>query len=735
MVNPQDPLEAETMTAGAAEAPQAPPKKQDQRTTILLALQAALRGYDRIVSLTDLRVTAPLPANRNVTLTDLASLLKRIGFTSRVVPFQFGDLLSLPTPCLLANSDGSECYTLLNFGAKGIEVFNPQTQKSETIHPDKFKEFEEEIQILLMKPNVDSAEENWQHQLFRRIRSVLGHIILASVLINIFALGAPLVSMIIFNKVLGHQAYSTLNVLAIGALTLYIFDSILRSARSYISVHTGARLDAYIGTEVMAHLLRLPLRYFEKTPSGLLTERLRQLDIIRNFLTGQMPMLLVDLAFSIILFAAIFLIEWRIGFIALLAVPIFMAISFAFDKTQNRYSQKSFAATAQKVSAMNEITGNSMTIKSLGLESDMEARHGELLAQTAWTGFKSQNLSTHIYNFSNILLSVMSLIVLYLGSRFIMEGDMNIGQLIACNMLVGRTLAPIRQVCTAWHSLRETQHSFERLHAIMGEAPEAGIGKSSSLPNLRGTVAVENVQFSYAHDIPPALRDVSLTLPVGSMTGIVGPSGCGKSTLGKVMVGVYKPSRGRVMIGDIDIAQISPISLRREIGYVPQENQLFAGTVRDNILLGVSDPSPARAIWAAQFVGAHDFIQLLPQGYDSMLGERGGGLSSGQRQLLCIARAMAREPRLIVMDEATSALDLTAEEKLMINLRQTAKKIGLTVVFITHRLGTLRLCDQVVLLKDGTLVKQDTPDKMFQALLPPSMQQSAQPPKTEGAAS
>ncbi|NDG05139.1 MAG: peptidase domain-containing ABC transporter [Alphaproteobacteria bacterium] len=464
--------------------------------------------------------------------------------------------------------------------------------------------------------------------------------------VNLLALLMPLATMIIFNKVLGNQAYSTLHVIMIAVVVAYVFDMLLKGARGYLSTHTGARLDALLGTEMMGHLLRLPLRYFETNSSGAIAERIRQMDVIRNFMTGQMPLLLVDLVFSIILFAAIFIIDVRLGFIALAVVPIFAAISFYFDGTQRRYGHHNFMSVMAKTSSMNEMMNNALTIKSTGLESEMEAKHGELLAQTAWTSFQAQNINQHIYNLTNTIMALTSLGVLYAGALFIMEQQLTIGGLIAVNMLVGRTLAPIRQVTTAWHSFREAQDAFKRIQEVMAVATERTIADSATYPRLQGQIVLDRISFHYDPEQPPVIRDISLTLKPGTITGIVGSSGSGKSTLGKILIGVYTPSDGRVMMGDLDISHVAPASLRRDIGYVPQENQLFAGTVRDNILFGANNSNPAKAIMAAQFAGAHDFIQHLPQGYDTLLGERGMNISSGQRQLVCIARALAREPRM-----------------------------------------------------------------------------------------
>jgi ABC-type bacteriocin/lantibiotic exporter with double-glycine peptidase domain len=697
----------------------------DAATPLLRALQAALGGAGRTVSLNDMIAAMPLPAAPR--LSDLVPLLKRLGFHARVDEFFPGELDELPTPFLVAGADAGRPVAVLGVTAQAVTLFDPEAGQ-ETSCPREALPLAG-AQILLLKA-LRGAPETWRQALFKRLTGVLGYIIAASVLLNLFQLGAPLVSMVVFNKVLGHQALSTLNVLCLGAAMLYGFDALLRALRGYISLHTGARIEAQMGSEVVAHLLRLPLRHFETTASGVTAERLRQMDTLRGFLTGQMPMLLVDLAFCAILFLTLFFVDWRIGAVALGLAPVFIGLSYLFDLLQRKYIAQSFAAHASRASCIHELTANALTVKGLGLESEMERRHGAIIADDATIGLRSQNIANITNSVGNLLLALAGLLTLYLGARFIMGGSMTIGELIAANMLVARALAPLRQVVGATHQLREAWHAFERLDHIMGQETERGRDPEASYPRLAGDIVLDRVSYRYGEDTAAGVADVSLRLPAGSITAIVGSAGSGKSTLGKLLVGVYPPTEGRLRIGSLDLAQLPPASVRRDIGYVPQETQLFAGTIRDNILFGVGLASPARAAMAAQFAGVHEFIQGLPQGYAYRLGEGGIGISAGQRQLVCIARALAREPRILILDEATSALDFATEERLLASFHAAARKRDLTIVFITHRLSALKWCDQVALLKDGAVHKTGAPEEVFPQL---ALASSALPTKTQAA--
>lgn len=556
-------------------------------------------------------------------------------------------------------------------------------------------------------------------------RKALREVVCASVVLNCFMLAAPVASIVIFNKVLPHQATATLTVVATGMVIIYIFDLALRNARNFIAVHTGARLDAAIGNHVVQHLLRLPLHYFERTSAGEILERLRQLDTVRGFLTGEMPLLLVDLAFSVLGIAVLFAIDWRMGLLALFMLPLFAGASFLADGTQRKLSEASFTTGTAKAGTLNEIITGALTIKAMGLQPHMSSRYGARLAESAWASFRSQNLAGFMANISHFLHGMASLTVLILGAGLIINGELSVGALVASSMLVGRSLAPVRYLATAWHRLREAQQAFARLNKLMQEAPEATSESGFEIPSGRQPLRCAHVQFSHMGGQRSVLTDVTLTLAPGTITALVGASGCGKTTLGKVLAGIYAPNAGRVTVGNLDVTQIAEEPLRRHLGYVPQEAQLFAGTVLDNILFGLPAEATTRAFEAAQFTGAHMFIQSLPEGYNTRVGEGGIGLSAGQRQLLSITRVIVRNPRVLILDEVTSALDQVAEAHLMRNLQRAAKSVGVSILVITHRPSTLVTCDHVALLAGGKIVKEGTAEEMMPLLLAKPQPKSA----------
>jgi ABC-type bacteriocin/lantibiotic exporter with double-glycine peptidase domain len=428
-------------------------------------------------------------------------------------------------------------------------------------------------------------------------------------------------------------------------------------------------------------------------------------------------MVLVDLAFVFVFIFALFYLSPALAFVVVGVIPLFVGMSLVVHHTQKRLIDENFAALAAKTSALTETVANALTVKSLGLEGEMERRWSNRLALSAWTGFRANNLVNLASSLGSGLQQAVGLLVLVIGAYLVIDGELTVGALIAANIMAGRALAPMRQVVSAWNQLHEVRSAFQRLDDIMDQPPEAEPGTSPVTPTFEGRIAFERVSFSYEQDLPPALRDVTLTIEQGEILGVMGPLGSGKSTLAKLVEGLYRPTAGRILIDRTDISHASPAALRRQLGVVPQEVQLFAGTVRENITMGADDPDPARAIASARFVGAHDFIQRLPKGYETVLRERGTGLSAGQRQLICLARAMMRNPRILILDEATSSLDTASEETFLRNLRRVAR--GRTVIIISHRIAPLTVADRVVVITDGQVTLEGPPSKVLELIRGP----------------
>jgi len=569
--------------------------------------------------------------------------------------------------------------------------------------------------VLVMREKLpDAKAARWYAPLWTRVRPVILKLAAASLAINLLALATPLFMMLILNTMVGHtpaNAAVLVPLLAGAMLVVYGLDFGLRLARGRLSARTGARLDSLMSGEALHHLMQLPYRHFERTPSGIIAERLRQLDVLRNFLTGQMPVLAIDIAFVVLFLAATFFISPMLGAIAALAVPVLIGVSLATHRAQRRLADETFQALAAKGSTLTETVANAATIKTLGLEAEVEKRWQARVEQSAWASFRANNLANIAASASGSLQLLASLVIVVIGVRQVVDHHMTIGALVAANMLAVRALQPMRQLVTAWHQLQATSAAFKRIDELMGEATESPPGELAPMPALMGDIVFDRVSYRADTDTPAILQNADFQVVAGEILGIVGPSGSGKTTIVNLVQGLFKPTGGRVLVDGMDIAHISPAQLRAQIGAVPQEVQLFTGSVRENIAMGVVDKDPGRIVAVAKFVGAHDFIQRLPQGYNTVLGERGQGLSSGQRQLLSIARALIRNPRILVLDEATSALDPATEEQLLRQLKANAR--GRTVIMITHRLAPLAIADRVALLMDGRIERIGSPTEVM----------------------
>ena len=688
----------------------APARRVD---SLMRALLYVAQQVGRPVSEADVRMLSSVPDNG---LDERSFLLavKRLGFQGSAVDLTVDRLDRMPTPFVVMG-DGNRPAQVVVTGRNGrwtvLDVVEGRV--SELAARDIVSIGDRALLVREQLPEKRRTE--WYAQFWTRVRPVIVEMGVASVVINILGLATPLFMMVVFNKVIGQgtpdSIASTMTVLCIGMMIAYIFDFVLRVLRGYISAHTGARLDTLMSGEAMHHLVQLPYRHFERTPSGIIAERLRQLDVMRNFFTGQMPALAIDILFVALFLAVTFAINFVIGMVTLVTIPLIIGISVLTHNVQKRLVDENFVALAAKSSTLTETVNNAATIKALGLESEVEKRWQARVAQSAWTSFRANNLANIAGTASAMLQLVAALAIIVVGTMEILEQRMSVGALIAANMLASRALQPMRQLVGAWHQLQGVSAAFKRIDELMREKVEMQAGELAPMPPLQGEVTFERVTYRFDENAPAILQEADLTVAPGEVLGIIGPSGSGKTTIANLVQGLFKPSGGRVLVDGTDISHISPAQLRAQIGCVPQDVQLFTGSVRENIAMGVANKDPNRIVAVAKFVGAHNFIQRMPQGYNTILGERGTGLSSGQRQLLCIARALIRNPRILILDEATSALDPATEENLLRQLKGNTR--GRTVIMITHRLAPLAIADRVALVIDGRIERVGPPTEIM----------------------
>ncbi|TPM25306.1 type I secretion system permease/ATPase [Mesorhizobium sp. B2-3-5] len=536
-----------------------------------------------------------------------------------------------------------------------------------------------------------------------RYRRPLAQVVVASLFVQLFALITPVFFQLIVDKVLVHKGVSTLTVLIVGLVTLGLFETVLQFLRTYTLSHTTNRMDVELGRRLFHHLFRLPLAYFETRATGQTVARVRELETIRNFLTGQGLTSLLDLVFTLVFFVVMFIYSPTLTMVVLGTIPVYLLIAVLIRPVLREQINEKFNRSARSQQFLVESIVGAPTLKAASVEPMMQAQWEERLAAYVRTSFDAGVTGSLGQNLIQYVSKVTTALILLFGAEAVINGAMTVGELIAFNMIASQVVAPVLRLSQLWQDFQQVQVSVARLGDILNTPPEPVPQNLLTLPPPRGEIEVRGVSLRYRPDATEALRNVTLSIGAGEVIGFVGASGSGKSTLVKVVQRLYSPQAGQVMLDGIDIAQLHPGWLRRQIGVVLQDNILFNRSIHENIALG--DPALPRAlvIQAARLAGADEFIAQMPQGYDTIIEERGANLSGGQRQRIAIARALSTNPRILIFDEATSALDYESERIVQENMRSIVR--GRTVLIIAHRLAAVRPCTRIVGMERGEIVE------------------------------
>jgi len=654
--------------------------------------------------------------NRVVRITEMIRCAKELGLKARASRTTWARLAKTPLPGIASLRDGG-FIVLGKMAEDQILVQRPFSPRPELM---KRAEFEAiwDGRIILMARRASLSDLSRQFDItwflgaVHKYRHLLTEVLVASFFLQIFSLVSPLFFQVVIDKVLVHRSMGTLEVLVIGLVTVSIFEAVIGALRTYVFAHTTNRIDVELGARLFRHLMALPIAYFQARRVGDSVARVRELENIRNFLTSSALTLVIDLFFTFIFLAVMFFYSPLLTFIVLGSFPFYIAISAGATPLFRARLDEKFRRGAENQAFLVESVTGVETLKAMAVEPQMQRRWEEQLAGYVAASFRVISLGNTASQTVQLVSKLVTAAILFYGAKLVIDGGLTVGELVAFNILAGRVSAPVLRLAQIWQDFHQARLSVARLGDILNTMPEPTFSSTrAALPAIRGDVVFEHVTFRYRIDGSEVLHDVSFNVPAGQVVGIVGSSGSGKSTLAKLVQRLYVPESGRVSIDGVDLTVADIAWLRRQVGVVLQENVLFNSSVRDNIALADPALPMERVIAAASLAGAHEFILELPEGYDTIVGERGSSLSGGQRQRIAIARALIMDPRILIFDEATSALDYESERIIQDNMRRIVE--GRTVFIIAHRLSTVRRVDRIITLERGRIIEDGTHDELI----------------------
>lgn len=639
---------------------------------------------------------------------------KDLGLKAKLVKHDIKRLHLLALPALVWRDDGQH-FILARIDEDRYLIQDVEAGKPVILNKEEFAQrYSGQLILVASRASIlgqlAKFDFTWFIPAVIKYRRIFVEVLIVSVFIQLFALVTPMFFQVVMDKVLVHRGFSTLDVITIALLVITIFDVVLGGLRTYIFAHTTSRIDVELGARLFRHLLSLPLAYFEHRRVGDTVARVRELEQIRNFLTGQALTSVLDLCFSFIFLLVMWFYSGWLTLVVLVSLPCYAIWSATISPVLRSRLNDKFARNADNQSFLVESVTAIGTIKAMAVEPQMTRRWDQQLAAYVSSGFRVTRLATIGQQGVQLIQKLVTVVTLWLGAHLVIKGELTVGQLIAFNMLAGQVAAPVIRLAQLWQDFQQVGISVSRLGDILNTPTENPTSRMA-LPNIKGQIEFEKISFRYRPDGAEILRDLNLRIRSGEILGIVGRSGSGKSTLTKLVQRLYTPERGRVLVDGNDLALADPAWLRRQVGVVLQENVLLNQSIRANIALADPGMPLEKIMYAAKMAGAHDFIMELPEGYDTIVGEQGAGLSGGQRQRIAIARALVGNPRILILDEATSALDYESERAIMQNMQAICR--GRTVLIIAHRLSTVRMADRIIAMDKGMIVEEGTHQELL----------------------
>ncbi|MEA4836638.1 MAG: type I secretion system permease/ATPase [Anaeromusa sp.] len=655
--------------------------------------------------------------NQGMDALTLIRAAKELGLKSSLLTVAQHDFAKLPYPSIALLQNGN-FVILTGTDGQRVSILDPYQPKPFTVELAQFLPlWSGQLVLIARRFSLPEEEQRfgiqWFFPVILKYKRFLADVFILSVVLQVLGLLSPLFMQKLIDTVLIHQSFGTLEVFVLGMVLVSVFQIGFTMLRSYLFTHTTNQIDVTLSTKLFRHITRLPMKYFETWQVGDVVSRVRELDTIHHFLTGSALTVVLDAIFALIYFAVMFWYSVTLSVVALAFLPLFVLLSVTVTPLFKKLLNERFLLNANNQSYLIESITGIQTIKSMAMEWTAIQKWEDMLSRYVKTALTTTNLGNIVGNIGGFLQQLFNLAILWVGAKAVVGGTLSIGELIAFQMLAGQVIAPVLRLINMWQSLQQTMVSVDRVGDILNEGTEPAFNPSrTTLPKIHGEILLERVSFRYRQDGVEVLQQVGVKIPAGMKVGIVGRSGSGKSTLTKLIQRLYVPESGRVMIDGVDLAQVEPAWLRRQIGVVLQENFLFTGSIRDNIAIAKTDATQAEIEQAARLAGAHEFIMESPHGYDTPVGERGEALSGGQRQRIAIARALLINPSILIFDEATSALDYESERIILDNLEKMAA--GRTMLMIAHRLSAVRRADVILVMDRGKIIECGNHEELLQ---------------------
>lgn len=652
---------------------------------------------------------------------DMATLIRaaqQLGLKARFVDYnQKKEKAVFPLPAIVVLQNGCYVIMLKRDNEKSI-LYDPYQKKSVAISNETMLKQWTGKTVLIAKHSrlIDKPEKkfglSWFIPVIMRYKNAFSKVLLFSLVIQAMGLLTPFFTQVIINKVLVHHSVGTLNILVAGMIGICIYEAWLNGFRSYMFNHHISKVDAMLSARLFKHVLALPIKFFEKYRIGDIVSRLSELDKIRGFIVGSAFTTILDSAFALIYLVIMLFYSASLTLITIVTLGCYVLLNLVLTPLFRRSLNKKFRLGTENQSFMIETITGIQTVKTMAAEQHFIKKWDEMLSRYIKSVFTTANIDNFGNNAATLIQQLSMIGILWVGANQVMDKQLTIGELIAFQMYANSVVSPVLRLITLWQNLQETKEALDRLGDIVNEQPEPIFNPDrTTLSTIRGEVVLDSVTFRYRQNTRAILRKINLKIKAGTRIGIVGTSGSGKSTLTKIIQRLYVPETGSVLIDGVDLAQVEPAWLRRQVGVVLQENYLFNGTISDNIAIAKQEASMEEILKVACIAGVDQFVAQLPNGYNTIVGERGTALSGGQKQRIAIARAILTDPKILIFDEATSALDYESENIIKNNLGQMTA--GRTMIMIAHRLSTIQDCDNIVVMNGGEIVEQGNHEELL----------------------